>query len=87
MQRYDEMRVHCMQRVDRLPMAYAQVDSRRGDSRVEYLQQIVNYLTDTLVFIILMIIIIILHFFVFYPSLNLKIPNYILLFLFKFLFN
>lgn len=31
MQRYDEMRVQLMQRVDRLPMAYAKVDSGRGD--------------------------------------------------------
>lgn len=31
MQRYDEMRVQLMQRVDRLPMPYAKVDSRRGD--------------------------------------------------------
>lgn len=31
MQRYDEMRVQCMQRVDRLPMAYSKLGSRRGD--------------------------------------------------------
>lgn len=57
------MRVRLMQRVDRLLMAYARLDSCNGVSAVAYSQQILYYATDALAFIIFMIIIInILHY-------------------------